>query len=198
MPRNPSQQSCCLLTACWPSPQPANLTLIRSKNAWQVACLARLVICSYWFKEEEAIVSVSDSGAACFFAPTPHVERKHSCERSRLLSLLLQYTPCNLIRALCREQSDSALLFQGLLFHQLRPMQPNWRTCCLPLRPTGMQLAGVSCSLARSCSNGGTISQARVRLSLNLHCSCRPAVLPFSNECGRLNGSVSCVSPETE
>ena len=64
--------------------------------------MARLVICSYWFKEEEAIVSVSDSGAAGFFAPTPHVERKHSCERSRLLSLLLQYTPCNLIRALCR------------------------------------------------------------------------------------------------
>ena len=96
------------------------------------------------------------------------------------------------------EQSDSALLFQGLLFHQLRPMQPNWRTCCLPLRPTGMQLAGVSCSPARSCSDGGTISQARVRLSLNLHCSCRPAVLPFSNECGRLNGSVSCVSLETD
>ena len=113
MSKNPSQQSCCLLTACWPSPQPANLTLIRSKNARQVACLARLVICSYWFKEEEAIVSVSDSGAAGFFAPTPHVERKHSCERSRLLSLLLQYTACNLIRALCREQSDSALLFQS-------------------------------------------------------------------------------------
>ena len=82
--------------------------------------MARLVICSYWFKEEEAIVSVSDSGVAGFFAPTPHVERKHSCERSRLLSLLLQYTPCNLIRALCREQSDSALLFQGLL----RPFSP--------------------------------------------------------------------------
>ena len=77
-------------------------------------------------------------------------------------------------------------------------MQPNWRTCCLPLRPTGMQLAGVSCSLARSCSNGGTISQARVRLSLNLHCSCRPAVLPFSNECGRLNGSVSRVPLEKD
>ena len=96
------------------------------------------------------------------------------------------------------KQSDSALLFQGLLLRLLRPMQPNWRTCCLPLRPTGMQLAEVSCSLTRSCSNGGTISQARVRLSLNLHCSCRPAVLPFSNECGRLNGSVSRVPLEKD
>ena len=93
------------------------------------------------------------------------------------------------------EQSDSALLFQGLLppFSSAPSYAAKLAYMLSPITADG-HAAGGGLMLARSCSNGGTISQARVRLSLNLHCSCRPAVLPFSNECGRLNGCVACVS----
>ena len=123
--------------AGWLPSQPANLTLIRSKNARlgsSLACLATNV-CIGLKKSRLFLYQIVD-GLAFLCRPLMWNESilvkgaAASCLYSTLLGVTLSVHCVG-------EQSDPTLLFQGLLqFCSCLSMQPNWRTCCLPLRGT--------------------------------------------------------------